>query len=210
MFERSDLRASGLLEVGGGHSVYWAVHLHGGPGAGLSKGGYRKWLDPGRFRIIGPDQRGCGRSTPHVTAPGYDLQENTTAQLIGDLERLRQHLGVRRWLLNGVSCGSTLDTAVQACWKRYATRTLPSGADREPTAPVVQPGLRGLLDTATHGVRSRQQRVDAPCPCSSSASTRFWWRSMGVVGEAGAVRARTPSRISVRDPGLRVGEMMRW
>lgn len=121
MFERGVVRDSGLLRVGGGHSVYWeeageahgipAVHLHGGPGAGLGQGGYRKWLDPARFRIIGLDQRGCGRSLPHVTAPGYDLSENTTGHLIEDLERLREHLGVQRWLLNGVSCGCTLALA---------------------------------------------------------------------------------------------------
>jgi proline iminopeptidase len=121
MFENVAVRESGRLDVGNGHEVYWeeagrpdgipAVYLHGGPGGGLGAGGYRKRLDPERFRIIGLDQRGCGRSLPHVTAPGYDLAENTTSHLIADLERLREHLGVERWLLNGVSCGSTLALA---------------------------------------------------------------------------------------------------
>lgn len=115
-----------MLAVGHGHEVFWeesgspggipAVYLHGGPGGTLGRGGYRDKFDPTRFRIIGLDQRGCGRSTPHVTVAGYDLGQNTTAQLIGDLERLRDHLGIDQWLINGVSWGSTLALAyAQAC-----------------------------------------------------------------------------------------------
>jgi proline iminopeptidase len=121
VFERVDPRSSGLLAVDLGHEIYWeesgnpegipAVYLHGGPGGGLGSGGYRTTLDPDRFRIIGFDQRGCGRSTPHVTAPGYDLSHNTTPQLIADIEKLREHLQVERWLVNGVSWGSTLALA---------------------------------------------------------------------------------------------------
>lgn len=115
------MRASGLLAVDRGQNVYWeesgnpdgipAVYLHGGPGSGLGRGGYRSRFDPARFRIIGVDQRGCGRSTPLVTAPGYDLSRNTTHDLIDDLEQVRAHLRVDRWLLNGVSWGSTLSLA---------------------------------------------------------------------------------------------------
>ncbi len=83
------------------------MYLHGGPGD-YGTGGYRSRFDPSIFRIIGLDQRGCGRSRPHVTEPGYDLGQHTTACLIRDLERLREHLGVDRWLVNGVSWGSTL------------------------------------------------------------------------------------------------------
>jgi proline iminopeptidase len=131
VFGEVQVRGCGLLDVGGGHRVYWeesgnpdgipAVYLHGGPGAGLGGGGYRRRLDPARFRIIGLDQRGCGRSTPRVTAAGYDLGENTTAQLLADVERLRLHLDVDRWLLNGVSCGSTLAFAYA---QRYPERVL--------------------------------------------------------------------------------------
>lgn len=113
--------ASGLLDVGDGHAVYWeesgsvtgtpALFLHGGPGGTLGAGGYRRAFDPQRVRIIGLDQRGCGRSRPHVTSPGYPLASNTTATLIADIERLREHLGVERWLVNGVSWGSTLALA---------------------------------------------------------------------------------------------------
>lgn len=121
VFEKGVVRASGLLGVGDGQQVYWeesgnadgipAVYLHGGPGGTLGTGSYRAKFDPSRFRIVGFDQRGCGQSTPHVTAAGYDLGANTTARLVGDIEALREHLGIDRWLVNGVSWGSTLAVA---------------------------------------------------------------------------------------------------
>lgn len=121
MFDDTEVVASGLLAVGDGHQIYWeesgnpagipAVYLHGGPGGTLGTRGYRSRFDPLRFRVIGFDQRGCGQSMPHVTAPGYDLSQNTTPHLIGDLERLREHLAIERWLVNGVSWGSTLALA---------------------------------------------------------------------------------------------------
>lgn len=121
MFEKPATRASGLLSVGDGHEIYWeesgrpdgiaAVYLHGGPGGTLGTGSYRARFDPSRFRIVGFDQRGCGRSVPHVTVPAYDLSTNTTASLIADMETLRRHLGIDRWLVNGVSWGSTLALA---------------------------------------------------------------------------------------------------
>ncbi len=121
MFDKGAVRRSGLLDVGDGQEVYWeesgaadgvpAVYLHGGPGGTLGTGSYRAKFDPSRFRVVGFDQRGCGRSRPHVTAPGYDLALNTTPHLIGDVETLREDLGVERWLVNGVSWGSTLALA---------------------------------------------------------------------------------------------------
>jgi len=121
VFEATPVRASGLLTTDDGHDVYWeesgnavgipAVYLHGGPGGTLRAGSYRTKLDPTRFRVIALDQRGCGRSLPHVTAPGYDFELNTTTHLVRDLELLRVHLGVDRWLVNGVSWGSTLALA---------------------------------------------------------------------------------------------------
>jgi proline iminopeptidase len=121
MSARAQVRASGLLDVGNGHAVYWeesgasggvpALYLHGGPGGTLGEGSYRRVFDPSRIRIVGLDQRGCGRSHPHVTSPGYDLAGNTTAAMITDIELLRDHLGIERWLLNGVSWGSTLALA---------------------------------------------------------------------------------------------------
>jgi proline iminopeptidase len=121
VFDSAEVRRSGLLPVGGGHEVYWeesgnpegvpAIYLHGGPGGTLGRGGYRTKFDPSRFRIIGLEQRGCGRSTPLVTAPGYDLSQNTTSVLIDDIEKVREHLHVDRWLVNGVSWGATLALA---------------------------------------------------------------------------------------------------
>ncbi|MCZ1005372.1 prolyl aminopeptidase [Streptomyces mirabilis] len=107
----------GMLDVGDGNRVYWevcgnpdgkpAVMLHGGPGSGCGPW-FRRYCDPAKYRIVLLDQRGCGRSTPHAAAYGTDMTVNTTAHLIGDLELLRRHLGIRRWLVWGVSWGSVL------------------------------------------------------------------------------------------------------
>lgn len=79
-----------------------AVFLHGGPGGGTAPY-HRQFFDPERYRIVLFDQRGCGKSAPHA-----ELEDNTTADLVADLERLRQHLGIERWLVFGGSWGSTL------------------------------------------------------------------------------------------------------
>ncbi len=110
----------GMLEVGDGNLVYWetcgnplgkpAVVLHGGPGSGCTEW-HRRLFDPTVYRIVLFDQRGCGRSTPHASAPDADLTSNNTANLIADIERLRQHLGFNRWLVFGGSWGSTLALA---------------------------------------------------------------------------------------------------
>ncbi|TLS42522.1 prolyl aminopeptidase [Streptomyces montanus] len=107
----------GMLDVGDGNHVYWevcgnprgkpAVMLHGGPGSGCNPG-FRRYFDPAAYRIVLLDQRGCGRSTPHASAYETDMSVNTTAHLIADLERLRAHLGIGRWLVWGVSWGSVL------------------------------------------------------------------------------------------------------
>ncbi|HLA19473.1 MAG TPA: prolyl aminopeptidase [Dehalococcoidia bacterium] len=110
----------GMLEVGDGNLVYWetcgnprgkpAVVLHGGPGSGCSPQ-FRRFFDPSAYRVVLFDQRGCGRSTPHASAPDADLASNNTANLIADIERLRRHLDVDRWLVFGGSWGSTLALA---------------------------------------------------------------------------------------------------
>lgn len=111
---------TGLLDTGDGNLVYWetcgnpdgvpVLVVHGGPGSGCSPGMRRGW-DPQRHRIILFDQRNCGRSRPHASDPAADMSRNTTEHLIGDMERLREHLGVRRWLLFGGSWGVTLSLA---------------------------------------------------------------------------------------------------
>lgn len=103
------------LAVGGGHRIYVeecgrpdgipAVFLHGGPGAGCESS-HRRFFDPGRYRIVLFDQRGCGRSTPHAS-----LESNTTWDLVADLERIRERLEIERWLVFGGSWGSTLALA---------------------------------------------------------------------------------------------------
>jgi proline iminopeptidase len=109
-----------MLDVGDGQHMYWevsgnpdgkpAVLLHGGPGSG-SYPGQRRWFDPAAYRIVQFDQRGSGHSTPSVSDPMTDLSTNTTHHLIGDMERLRQHLEIDRWLVCGASWGVTLGLA---------------------------------------------------------------------------------------------------
>lgn len=81
------------------------VFLHGGPGAGCAPF-HRRFFDPDKYRIVLFDQRGCGRSTPHA-----ELRGNDTWSLVADIERIREHLGIERWLVFGGSWGSTLALA---------------------------------------------------------------------------------------------------
>jgi proline iminopeptidase len=106
---------SGHLDVGDGHSLYWelsgnpdgkpVVFLHGGPGGGSSPS-HRRQFDPERYNILVFDQRGAGKSTPHA-----GLEANTTWHLVEDIERLREMVGVDRWMVFGGSWGSTLSLA---------------------------------------------------------------------------------------------------
>jgi proline iminopeptidase len=110
----------GLLDVGDGHRVYWevrgnpdgkpAVAVHGGPGSGCGPF-WQRMFDPEAYRVVLFDQRGCGRSTPDAGDWTTDLSTNTTHHLLADLERLREHLGIDRWLVIGGSWGSVLGLA---------------------------------------------------------------------------------------------------
>jgi proline iminopeptidase len=110
-----DPYVSGRLRVDEIHSVYWeecgnpnglpVVFLHGGPGGGCSTAS-RRFFDPARYRIVLFDQRGAGRS-----APNGELRNNTTADLIADMEMLRSQRGIKAWHLFGGSWGSTLAVA---------------------------------------------------------------------------------------------------
>lgn len=107
----------GMLDVGDGNHVYWetcgnphgkpALVLHGGPGSRASPG-LRRFFDPAAYRMVLLDQRGAGRSTPSAADHTTDMSVNTTAHLMADLERLRTHLGIERWLVWGISWGSAL------------------------------------------------------------------------------------------------------
>ncbi len=115
LFPPLEPTATGMLDVGASHRLYWEqsgnphgvplLFLHGGPGAGTAPA-YRRFFDPVHYRIILFDQRGAGRSTPEA-----DLTDNTTSHLVADIERLRVHLGISRWVVFGGSWGSTLALA---------------------------------------------------------------------------------------------------
>jgi proline iminopeptidase len=106
---------TGRLKVSGSHELYYeesgnpqgkpVVFLHGGPGGGTEPK-MRRYFDPSRYRIILFDQRGCGKSTPFAS-----LEQNTTWDLVSDIETLRQHCRVERWQVFGGSWGSTLALA---------------------------------------------------------------------------------------------------
>ncbi len=107
----------GMLDVGDGNLVYWevcgnpkgkcAVVLHGGPGSGCTPK-VRRYFDSAAYRVVLFDQRQCGRSGPHASDPDTDLSSNTTEHLLADMELLRRHLDIERWLVFGGSWGSIL------------------------------------------------------------------------------------------------------
>ena len=105
----------GMLSVSSLHTIYYeqsgnpegkpVVFLHGGPGGGTTPD-YRRFFDPAAYRIIVFDQRGSGASLPYA-----ELEENTTWDLVADIEKLREHLHIDRWVVFGGSWGSTLALA---------------------------------------------------------------------------------------------------
>ncbi|MBE9179456.1 prolyl aminopeptidase [Oculatella sp. LEGE 06141] len=106
---------TGTLPVSDLHTLYFeqvgnpegtpVVFLHGGPGGGCIPA-YRQYFDPQKWRVVLFDQRGCGRSTPHA-----ELRQNTTWDLVNDIEQLRSHLNIKQWTVFGGSWGSTLSLA---------------------------------------------------------------------------------------------------
>jgi proline iminopeptidase len=115
LYAHIEPNTTGFLDVGGGHKIYYedsgnprgkpAVFLHGGPGGGCTSSMRRFW-NPDVYRIVLFDQRGSGRSKPHAS-----LDDNTTWDLVGDIEMLRVALGIERWQVFGGSWGSTLALA---------------------------------------------------------------------------------------------------
>ncbi len=109
----------GMLAVGDGNTIYWeccgnpkgkpAVYVHGGPGSGATVNA-RRFFDPETYKIIVFDQRNCGRSRPLLTEKSQ-LEYNTTQHLVRDIERLRKHLEIDRWIMFGASWGCTLTLA---------------------------------------------------------------------------------------------------
>ncbi len=117
----------GMLAVGDGNSIYWeccgnpkgkpAIYVHGGPGSGSTPAA-RRFFDPGKYKIVLFDQRGCGRSKPLLNERSH-LQDNTTQNLIRDLEALRKDLRIERWVMLGVSWGSTLTLAYAQAYPQH-------------------------------------------------------------------------------------------
>lgn len=182
-----------MLTLDALHAMYWeecgnplgipVVFLHGGPGAG-STAAHRRFFDPEAYRIVVLDQRGAGRSTPLG-----ELRDNTTPQLIADLERLREHLKIERWLVFGGSWGSTLALAYaeahpERClglvlrgiflcrkseidWFLYGLRSIFPEAWRK-LADMLSPEEQGDLLTNYH------RRLVNPDPAVHMPAARAW------------------------------------
>jgi len=146
MYAVTPPHAQGFLDVGDGHEISWeargnpegkpAVVLHGGPGAGSTPGSARPF-DPERYRVVLLDQRGCGRSRPLASDDDADLRTNTTAHLVADVERLREHLGIDAWLVLGTSWGTTLGLAYAVAHPERVTEVV-LGAVTSTTAREVE------------------------------------------------------------------------
>jgi len=142
----------GLLSVGGGQRIFWescgnpdgipALVLHGGPGSGCTEA-MRRYFDPSRHRIFLFDQRGCGRSIPLASQPNVSLATNTTADLISDMEQLRELHGVERWTLLGFSWGTTLGLAYAQNYPAHVEKMVLS---------MVTTGSRSEVNWLTEGV----------------------------------------------------------
>ena len=123
--------ASGMVDVGNGHTVYYervgtpgakpAVFLHGGPGGG-SEPIYRRFFNPEQYDVLLFDQRGCGKSTPFA-----ELEHNTTQHLIADIELLREKCGIEQWQVFGGSWGSTLALAYAQAYPQRVTELVLRG-----------------------------------------------------------------------------------
>jgi proline iminopeptidase len=144
----------GMLDVGDGNHIYWevggnpegkpAVALHGGPGSG-STPWFRRFFDPAAYRLVLFDQRGCGRSTPHAADPATDMSVNTTDHLVADIEALRRHLGIDRWLVYGGSWGCALSLVYA---ERHPERV------SEMVLLLLATGRRAETDLLTRGLGS--------------------------------------------------------
>ena len=185
---------SGMLDVGDGHTLYWercgtpgakpAVFLHGGPGSGCSPK-QRQQFDPDKYDVLLFDQRGCGRSTPFAS-----LEDNTTWHLVQDIERLRELVGIDKWMVFGGSWGSTLGLS-------YA-QTHP---DR-----VTELVLRGIF-------LFRQSEVDWLYKYGASELYPEGWQDfVGLVqdGERGDVVEAYYRRLTSEDPATRLAAAKAW
>jgi proline iminopeptidase len=189
---------AGMLALDGLHHMYWetsgnpngkpVIFLHGGPGAGASPA-HRRFFDPRHYRIIIFDQRGAGRSTPLG-----ELTANTTPHLVADMETLRVHLGIERWLVFGGSWGSTLALAYaeahphrcnglilrgiflcrrsEVDWFLYGLRNL---------FPEAWRAFSGYIPEAERGdlLKAYYARLTDPDPAAHMPAARIWGRYEG-------------------------------
>ncbi|MFD3837168.1 prolyl aminopeptidase [Streptomyces sp. NPDC058642] len=215
----------GMLDVGDGNRVYWetcgnprgkpAVVLHGGPGSG-SGPYFRRLFDPDAYRIVVLDQRGAGRSTPPASAYGTDMSVNTMPHLIADLELLRQHLGIERWLVWGVSFGSVLGLRYAqthpAAVSELVLTGVATGSDAEvalltrglgqifPQAFERFVGELPILERAGNLAAAYNRLVESPEPEVRARAARAWtdW-------ETATIPAPPRSVKRFEDPEFRMG-----
>jgi proline iminopeptidase len=184
---------AGMLDLDGRHRMYFeesgnpkgapVLFLHGGPGAGASPA-HRRFFDPAHYRIVIFDQRGAGRSTPLG-----EITDNTTPLLVADIEKLREHLGIKSWVVFGGSWGSTLALAYGEChperctglilrgiflcrnseidWFLYGLRNIFPEAWRAFTDPIPQAERGDLLSTY-------YRRLTDPDPAVHMPAARAW------------------------------------
>lgn len=167
------VRQTGRLAVSAGHVLHWedwgvtdgvpAVLLHGGPGSGFSAA-LRRFFDPARYRVVAFDQRGCGRSTPRG-----ETRNNDTALLIDDIEALRRHLGIARWLVVGGSWGATLAIAYAAQHREAVSGMLLRGL----FAPS-QVELDWFFQGAAAQFPAAWQRLAAAAPTAARPDLLMW------------------------------------
>jgi proline iminopeptidase len=177
MYPAIEPYAHGMLATGDGNSLYWeccgnpqgkpALVLHGGPGSGCSPT-HRRYFDPAAYNIVLLDQRQCGRSTPSARDPATDLSANTTAHLLADIEALREHLGIQRWLVLGGSWGCTLALAyAQHAPHRVTEMVLHAIATTSPIETGwITEGVRRLLPEAWEAFRAGAPQGALPDACA--------------------------------------------
>lgn len=201
-----------MLDVGDGHWIYVeqvgnpqgipALFLHGGPGSG-SQHSHRNLFDPERYHAILFDQRGAGRSHPYLST-----HANTTPHLVADIERIRQHLGIDRWLVVGGSWGSTLALAyAEAHPSRVAGLVLRAvflGTPHEvewafSTCPQqIRPDLYDAFvrflpnDERTDPVRAYLTRLTDPDPAVHKPAAHVWNAYERALSELNPAHASLP------------------
>ncbi|HUL86176.1 MAG TPA: prolyl aminopeptidase [Actinomycetota bacterium] len=205
LYPELEPNADGMLEVGDGDRVYWeacgdpdgapALVVHGGPGSGCTPW-HRRLFDPARYRVVLFDQRGCGRSAPRASEPDVDLSTNTTQHLVADMELLRRHLDVDRWLLLAGSWGSTLALAYAEAYPDRVSAIVVWGVTtgrRTEADWLFRGGLAPLFpqqwDDLVHGLPESDREGDVvegysrllqdPDPTVRDAAARAWclWES---------------------------------